>query len=121
MKQKNLSKIALKVASRHLMSSVEIDLSSLIQQRTLQTLESVNQMEDLITQALRLVQESKQKEHIYSEAGDLISSVHETLDNLKEGVEILHYISSKMGIKKVRNKVPLEVRNSIDKIIKRNV
>ena len=113
-------KMARRLALRTLSGSSGTALSALIQSGASQSRVALDQLKAMVDRALALVNESDQKDHIYAEAGDMISNVRGVLDRLEEGLAIVSYASAKVDEKKLKNGIPATIRDEIDKAVKKD-
>ena len=112
-----MSKLYKKVAKRYI-ESREYSVNPVIQENVSGARTSLNQLEEVIERGIQIINESEKKEHIYSEAGDMILNVTGIIKDLKEKLLSLSYFVSKKEFKNVKNRVPAEMREEIDDVIK---
>jgi hypothetical protein len=113
-------KLAKKVALMTYTASLGSDLSAIFQYGSSHARIALDQIEDVVERAVRLIDESEHKEHIYGEAGDLIVNMRELMGRLEEGLAIIAYASSKVDEKHLRNKFPNHIRDEIDFTVKKD-
>jgi hypothetical protein len=109
-----------RVVVRAMLASSSTDLSSVLQQGSSRSMLAMKDLEDSLERALKLINHHDQKESIYAEAGDLISNVRGQIEEIKEGLNIVTYASAKITEKKLRNQVPVKVRDQVDQSVKRD-
>lgn len=120
MKKKAQIRVAQKVAAKTLIGSQGTSLSSVLQLGSSHSRLAVEQIEGIYNKALALIDDSDEKEHIYSEAGDMIANMRELLERLDEGLAIVSYAASRLEQKKIKNRFPAHIRDEIDDAVKKD-
>lgn len=120
MKDDTRKRMAKKIASKTLISSQGTSLSSVLQLGSSQARLAMEQIEGIYDKAIALIEDSKQKEHIYSEAGDMITNMRELIERMDEGLAIVSYAASRIDQRKLKNKFPAHIRDGIDDAVKRD-
>lgn len=75
-------------------------------------------LRQLLARVQSLIAESKDKEALYQVAGDLISSVPDTLARLEARLDECQYTLAYQGRKQLRDKVPPEAKARIERVMK---
>jgi len=109
-----------KLAARFLMSSTPRGLSTVFQYAASSSLLGVETLSHVLTKALELINESEQKEHIYAEAGHLISQARNSLSTIEDGMSVVSYAALKLEEKRVKPSLSSEVKEIIDERIKKS-
>lgn len=117
----DVSKIARRVCVRYLTSSSSTEMSAVYQKGTSQARLSLNKLQEMLDRAISLIDASPDKESIYAQAGDLISAIPEHMRSLQEALDILAFASSKIDEKKLKNRIPIGVREQIELAVKRDI
>ena len=113
-------KIANRVLGRVLDGSSGTQLAAVFREASSKSKKAMSELEDIVDKAIELIEESEEKDHIYSKAGDMISRTPDLLDEINKGLDIISYTSSRIDQKKLKNKVPADTKQYIDKVIKRD-
>lgn len=74
-----------------------------------------NKLTALTERALALINDSPQKEEIYKDAGDLIFQYQTALEDLKESLSVLAYISGKLTLTDAAHDVNPALRKELEK------
>lgn len=106
-----------KIAERY-KESRDYSMNTIVQKNTADAKIALNQLEDIVDRALDLINDSDQKEEIYAEAGDMIYNVSGLIEDLKDNVLSLSYMSARKEHRDVKNRIPAEEREEIDQTIK---
>ena len=115
------NKIANRVASRALMEgSSGTQLASVFRGASSKSKQAMSEIEEIMQKAIDLIDESDEKDHIYSKAGDMIARFPDLVDEVNKGLDIISYASSRIDQKKLKNKVPSDTRQFIDRAIKKD-
>ena len=77
-----------------------------------------HRLKHLLSRALRLVEESDEKEHLYEVAGDLIKAIPKRLENLEEDLDKTSYALTVLGEDFLRPRLSLSDRNHVDDSVK---
>ena len=64
-----------------------------------------HRMRHLLNRALRLVKNSKMKDHLYQVAGDIIAGLPQRLDAVEHSLDRTSYLLSAMGKEELRNRL----------------
>lgn len=73
-----------------------------------------HRIRQLVHKVLKLVQTSKQKEHLYQVAGDMITAIPDRVDALERKLDALGYALSLMGKEHLRERLPVSEREMIE-------
>lgn len=112
--------LAAKVAHRCIMGSAEwSELAPILLHSASQVQIAISQIEAMVNRATRLIDSSPQKEHIYSEAGDMITGIRGLLTEAAEGAATLSYAAGKVNEKKLKGDVAVAIKDGIDDAIKK--
>lgn len=106
---------------RSLTASSGTDLSTVFLSGTSKARMAADKLQAHIEKGMRLINDSTHKEHIYAEAGDMITETSALLQEIQDGLAILSYAAAKLEEKKLRNDVPVSMRDRIDESVKRDV
>jgi len=78
----------------------------------------LHRLRQMIRRGQQLVENSKQKEHIYEEAGDLVASIPDRLEALEKNLNRTAYALSQMGRKDLRTQITVDDRDLVDESVK---
>lgn len=120
MKNKTQREMASRVAAKALIGSSGTSLSAVLLNGASQARIAFDQIERIVERAVRLIDESEKKEHIYSEAGDMITNMRSLLSQANEGLSLLSYAAAKVDEKKLKNDFPASLRDEIDNAVKKD-
>jgi hypothetical protein len=118
MSDERYKRIAEKYKKRREKESREYSINPVLQENTAKARIALSQLEDIIDRSLELINDSDHKEHIYAEAGDMIFNVSGLLEDLKESVLSLSYLSSRKEYRNIKNRLPADLREEIDTVVK---
>jgi hypothetical protein len=76
-----------------------------------------HRLHQLIHKVLALVNSSKEKEHLYQVAGDMVHAIPERLEKLEQRLDNLSYALSIMGKEHLRERLPVADRALIESTI----
>lgn len=96
----------------------EYSINSILQDHISDARISLHQLEDIVERSIDLINESDKKEHIYSEAGDMIYNVTGLIEDLKDSILSLAYMAGRRDYRDLKNRIPVEERNEIDETIR---
>lgn len=77
-----------------------------------------HRLKHLLSRALRLVEESDHKEHLYEVAGDVIKGVPKRLQALENQLDKTSYVLTVLGEDYLRNRLSLSDRYQVDDAVK---
>jgi len=120
MTPKQQAEMAKRVAMRCLVASSGTDLSTVFLSGTSKARLAADKLQEHIDRGMALINDSTHKEHIYAEAGDMITETRSLLQEIQDGLAILSYAAAKLEEKKLRNDVPAHLRDRIDDSVKRD-
>lgn len=114
-------KMARRIATQKMIKSSQgTSLSSVLQLGSSQSRIAVEQIERIVEKGMSLIDSSSHKEHIYAEAGDMITNMRELLERLTEGLSIISYATSRIDQRKLKNKIPSYIREEINDAVKKD-
>lgn len=116
-----MDKIAQKVLYRYVIGTSHLSLSHLFQASSAHAKGALDTLERSIQQAKHLIDDSEKQEHIYAEAGTIISDVQRSLQVLRENIDLISYASLKIEEKRVRSKIDSTTRKEIESKIKKDM
>lgn len=112
--------LARKVAFRYIQSAAEWShLAPILLKGATQAQMAVECLEALTARAQSLIDASEHKEHIYREAGDIISGIRGEMSKIREGVAVITYAAGKVNEKKLKGSFPAALKDNIDRAIKK--
>lgn len=120
MTPKQRAEMAKRVAARCFVASSGTDLSTVFLSGTSKARMAAEKLQTHIDRGMKLINDSTHKEHIYAEAGDMITETQALLHEIMDGIAILSYAAAKLEEKKLRNDVPAGIRDRIDDAVKRD-
>lgn len=121
MNEKTQKALARRVAAKTLVTgSSGTALSAVLLNGASQARIAFDQIQRIVDRGMRLIDESDHKEHIYSEAGDMITNMRSLLEQASEGLSIISYAAAKVDEKKLKNDFPAALRDEIDKAVKKD-
>jgi hypothetical protein len=77
----------------------------------------VHRLHQIVGKVLRLVEQSKDREHIYQVAGDVILGIPQILDRLEQQLDETGYALSIMGKDHLKDRLPLSRRTRVDETV----
>lgn len=109
-----------KIATRYMISKglIERPVVDQIQKSVVSARQDVKTLEELTERAVKLIDASEKKEHIYKEAGDMVFLFQSTLETLRDEIDALSYIVDSVSVETNHHVVPQARRKEIDKVLK---
>lgn len=116
-----ISKKALQeVVFRKLEATSGTDLSSILAQASARSNVALKDLECLLDRCLDIASNHEAKELIYAEVGDAISDVRFQIEEIRAGLQVISYASSKLEEKRLKSQIPSRIRDQIDVSVKRD-
>jgi len=76
-----------------------------------------HRLHQLLTKVLKLVENSKAKEHLYQVAGDIIVDFPKRLELLEQQLDEVNYALSMMGKEHLKERLPISRRNKVEETV----
>lgn len=76
-----------------------------------------HRLQHMVTRAMKLVEASPEKDHLYEVAGDIISGVPNRLDSLNMALDRTGLALSKMGVEFLDSRLPLSEKTMVDEAV----
>lgn len=78
----------------------------------------LSKLESMTERAVRLIDDSDHKDHIYKESGDMVFLYQTTLESLRDHLSTLSYIVDKVALTGAANDLNPSLREQLDKAFK---
>ena len=76
-----------------------------------------HRLQHLLTRAIKMVEDSADKDHLYEMAGDIISAAPTRLDALNVALDRTGLALSKMGVEFLDSRLPLSEKTMVDEAV----
>lgn len=106
-------KLARKVAQKYLSQSLRDQMQSSSSQARLR----VSELDSMVERALAIIEDSDHKEHIYKEAGDMITRFQEVLEGLKDDLAEINYLISNLATEGSSKELNPSKRKELDRLL----
>lgn len=95
-------------------------LSDHLQAATTDARLDLSKLEEFTSRAKALIDDSDAKEHIYKEAGDVIFIFQTTLEQLRDKMNVISYISDNLSMEASSRELPPAFRKELDEALEGN-
>jgi hypothetical protein len=106
-------KLAQKIAKEFMTQALGDHMQATVSQARVQ----LSDLESMLDRGVALIQDSEHKEHIYKEAGDLISRFQVGMSDLKAQLATLNYIIGHLAATDTFKEIPSGTKKELDRLL----
>lgn len=106
-----------KIAERYV-SSREYSLNAIVKEYASRARTAIQQLDGEIDGGIDMIDDSDKRDHIYAKAGDRIAKIQSLVEELKDCIHTLSYMSARQEQRNIKNRIPAGTRDEIDQAIK---